>query len=111
MVSAGAKVLGSITIGANSKIGAGSVVLNDVPANSTVVGVPGKVVRSKDERLDCVKLQRSEMDQIHLPDPVETEICELKQEIEDLKNVVIALTNETKKPEKNRMRIIKKKRD
>ncbi len=111
MVSAGAKVLGSITIGANSKIGAGSVVLNDVPANSTVVGVPGKVVRSKDERLDCVKLQRSEMDQIHLPDPVETEICELKHEIEDLKNVVIALTAETRKPEKNRMRIIKKKRD
>ncbi len=91
MVSAGAKVLGSITIGANSKVGAGSVVLNDVPPNSTVVGVPGKVVKTNEERLDCIKLQRSEMDQIHLPDPVELEICELKQQVEDLKKVVEAL--------------------
>ncbi|MBE5969831.1 MAG: serine O-acetyltransferase [Lachnospiraceae bacterium] len=91
MVSAGAKVLGSITIGANSKVGAGSVVLNDVPPNSTVVGVPGKVVKTNEERLDCIKLQRSEMDQIHLPDPVELEICELKKQVEDLKKVVEAL--------------------
>ncbi len=91
MVSAGAKVLGSITIGANSKVGAGSVVLNDVPPNSTVVGVPGKVVKTNEERLDCIKLQRSEMDQIHLPDPVELEICELKHQVEDLKKVVNAL--------------------
>ena len=91
MVSAGAKVLGSITIGANSKVGAGSVVLNDVPPNSTVVGVPGKVVKTNEERLDCIKLQRSEMDQIHLPDPVELEICELKKQVEDLKKVVESL--------------------
>ena len=49
MVSAGAKVLGSITIGANSKIGAGSVVLKSVPPNCTVVGVPGRVVRMKNK--------------------------------------------------------------
>lgn len=49
MISSGAKVLGSITIGKNSKIGAGSVVVSDVPPNSTVVGVPGKVVK-QDER-------------------------------------------------------------
>ncbi len=94
MVSAGAKVLGSITIGANSKVGAGSVVLNDVPPNSTVVGVPGKVVKTNEERLDCIKLQRSEMDQIHLPDPVELEICELKKQVEDLKKVVEALKDD-----------------
>ncbi|MCR5083204.1 MAG: serine O-acetyltransferase [Parasporobacterium sp.] len=94
MVSAGAKVLGSITIGANSKVGAGSVVLNDVPPNSTVVGVPGRVVKTNEERLDCIKLQRSEMDQIHLPDPVELEICELKKQVEDLKKVVEALKDD-----------------
>ena len=44
LVASGAKVLGSITIGENSKVGAGSVVLKDVPPNSTVVGIPGKVV-------------------------------------------------------------------
>ncbi len=50
MISSGAKVLGSITIGKNSKIGAGSVVVSDVPPNSTVVGVPGKVVKQDGER-------------------------------------------------------------
>ena len=46
MVSAGAKVLGSFKIGENSKIGAGSVVLKEVPANCTVVGVPGRIVKA-----------------------------------------------------------------
>ena len=49
MISAGAKVLGSFTIGENSKIGAGSVVLGAVPPNSTVVGVPGRVVKRRDQ--------------------------------------------------------------
>ena len=47
LISAGAKVLGSITIGKNSKIGAGSVVVSDVPPNSTVVGVPGRVIKER----------------------------------------------------------------
>ena len=64
MVGAGAKILGSVTIGDNCKIGAGSVVLKDVPANSTVVGVPGRVVIQ-----DSVRLF-DDLDQIHLPDPV-----------------------------------------
>ena len=51
MISAGAKVLGSFTIGENSKIGAGSVVLSAVPPNSTVVGVPGRVVRRYNQPL------------------------------------------------------------
>ena len=75
MISAGAKVLGSFTIGDNSKIGAGSVVLKEVPPNSTVVGVPGRVVR-RDNRA----LPREDMDQIHLPDPVLEDIMLLKKE-------------------------------
>lgn len=73
MVSAGAKVLGSFTIGENSKIGAGSVVLEEVPPNCTVVGVPGRIVR-RDDR----KVPREELDQIHLPDPVLNDIKELQ---------------------------------
>ena len=68
MVGAGAKILGSVTIGDNRKIGAGSVVLKDVPANSTVVGVPGRVVIQ-----DSVRLF-DDLDQIHLPDPVMQDI-------------------------------------
>jgi serine O-acetyltransferase len=80
MISAGAKVLGSFTIGENSKIGAGSVVLTEVPANSTVVGVPGRVVKR-----DNVKIPREEMDQVHFPDPVQNDMSGLKKENECLK--------------------------
>lgn len=75
MVSAGAKVLGSFTIGENSKIGAGSVVLKEVPPNCTVVGVPGRIVRMGDK-----KIPRSDMDQIHLPDPISNDIQQLQKE-------------------------------
>lgn len=75
MVSAGAKILGSFTIGENSKIGAGSVVLEEVPPNCTVVGVPGRIVR-----MDNKKIPRTDLDQIHLPDPVLNDIKELQQE-------------------------------
>ena len=75
MVSAGAKILGSFTIGENSKIGAGSVVLEEGPPNCTVVGVPGRIVRMGDK-----KVPRTDMDQIHLPDPVLDDIRKLQQE-------------------------------
>lgn len=75
MISAGAKVLGSFTIGENSKIGAGSVVLSEVPPNSTVVGVPGRVVKR-----DNIKIPREDMDQVHLPDPVENDMSCLRNE-------------------------------
>ena len=75
MISAGAKVLGSITIGENSKIGAGSVVLAEIPPNSTVVGVPGRVVKR-----DNKKIPREDMDQVHLPDPVLIDIVSLQRE-------------------------------
>lgn len=80
MVSAGAKILGSFTIGENSKIGAGSVVLQEVPPNCTVVGVPGRIVK-----MNNVRIPRMDMDQIHLPDPVYNDIEYLKKENEELK--------------------------
>ena len=75
MISAGAKVLGSITIGDNCKIGAGSVVLKPVPPNSTVVGVPGRVVKR-----DNVRLPQTDLDQVHMPDPVLADIEQLKKQ-------------------------------
>jgi serine O-acetyltransferase len=75
MISAGAKVLGSFTVGENSKIGAGSVVLTEIPPNSTVVGVPGRVVKR-----DNVKVPCEEMDQVHLPDPVKCDLECLQKE-------------------------------
>ncbi len=86
MVSAGAKILGSFTIGENSKIGAGSVVLQEVPPNSTVVGVPGRVVKR-----DNVKIPRMDMDQVSLPDPILSDINQLKQENRELREELAAL--------------------
>ena len=86
MVSAGAKVLGSFTIGENSKIGAGSVVIEEVPPNCTVVGVPGRIVKR-----DNVKMPRSDMDQCHLPDPVKEDITVLQRENAELVNRVLDL--------------------
>ena len=83
MISAGAKILGSFTIGENSKIGAGSVVLNEVPPNSTVVGVPGRVVKQ-----DNVKIPRVDMDQVHLPDPIKNELEDIRREIERLSSTI-----------------------
>lgn len=83
MVSAGAKIIGSFTIGENSKIGAGSVVLEEIPPNCTVVGVPGRIVRQ-----DNIKIPRSDMDQVHLPDPVYTDLMLLKKENKELKQKV-----------------------
>lgn len=80
MISAGAKVLGSFTVGENSKIGAGSVVLSEIPPNSTVVGVPGRVVKR-----DNVKIPREDMDQIHLPDPVYNDLLKLQRDNEALR--------------------------
>ncbi len=80
MISAGAKVLGPITIGRNAKIGAGSVVLHDVPANATVVGVPGVVVRLNGERVD-------DLDQC-LPDPVEDKMAALERRIAELETAL-----------------------
>ncbi len=89
MVSAGAKVIGSFTIGENSKIGAGSVVLEEGPPNCTVVGVPGRIVKRGN-----IKVPRSDMDQVHLPDPVMEDITLLQRENSALCNRVIDLEKE-----------------
>ena len=89
MVSAGAKIIGSFTVGENSKIGAGSVVIEEVPPNCTVVGVPGRIVKR-----DNVKVPRNDMDQIHLPDPVKEDIDLLQRENSALCNEIIDLENE-----------------
>ncbi|MBQ9549985.1 MAG: serine O-acetyltransferase [Lachnospiraceae bacterium] len=86
MVSVGAKVLGSFTIGENSKIGAGSVVLNEIPPNCTVVGVPGKIVKRGD-----VEIPRKTMDQVHLPDPIQDDINTLKHADTEITNQLLSL--------------------
>jgi serine O-acetyltransferase len=96
MISAGAKILGSFTIGENSKIGAGSVVLQEVPPNSTVVGVPGRVVKQNN-----VRVPREELDQIHFPDPVQKELICLKNENICLRNEIKQLYDKVSKLEVN----------
>ncbi len=84
LIATGAKVLGSITIGENSKVGAGSVVLQDVPPNSTVVGIPGRVVIQ-----DGVKVRNSkDLNHQDLPDPILDKIRELENEIKRLKEEI-----------------------
>lgn len=80
VVGAGAKILGGITIGDNVKIGANSVVLKNVAANSTVIGVPGRVIKSQGERLPDAT-----MDQVDLPDPISDRFIALEQELIELR--------------------------
>jgi serine O-acetyltransferase len=84
VVGTGAKVLGGITIGNNVKIGAGSVVVHPVPDNSTVVGIPGRVVR--------FRAPQGVLEHGMLPDPEAQEINELKQRLEELEAQVKALS-------------------
>lgn len=95
MISAGAKVLGSFTIGENSKIGAGSVVLHEVPPNSTVVGVPGRVVKRNNQLLP-----REDMDQVNLPDPVREDISNLQMADSAITNRLLELEEELKELKK-----------
>lgn len=90
MVSAGAKVLGSFKVGDNSKIGAGSVVLQEVPPNSTVVGVPGRVVKRNN-----ISLPQESMDQ-NLPDPVREDIMNLQRANTALTNRLLELEEKLK---------------
>ncbi|BBF45191.1 serine acetyltransferase [Lachnospiraceae bacterium KM106-2] len=95
MISAGAKVLGSFTVGSNSKIGAGSVVLSEVPPNSTVVGVPGRVVKR-----DNVKLPTADLDQVHLPDPVLNDLSRLQVENKEMQEQINDLVKKVEQLEK-----------
>jgi serine O-acetyltransferase len=87
VISTGAKIMGSITIGDNSKIGAGSVVLKNVPPNSTVVGVPGRVVMRNGQKVNNAIDLRHDL----LPDPVAEIINGLFMEIEHLKERIAEL--------------------
>jgi len=89
VVGAGAKVLGNITLGNYSKVGAGSVVINDVPEHSTVVGIPGRVVIQKtlDEESGVLMHNR-------IPDPISCELNRLKYEVKDLQEAVFGKKEE-----------------
>jgi serine O-acetyltransferase len=80
LISAGAKILGPMTIGDNAKIGANAVVLKPVESNTTVVGVPGRAVKRDGERIR----QSFELDQIHVPDPVSQEFSKMREEMDKL---------------------------
>jgi len=85
VISSGAKVLGPFKVGDNSKIGAGAVVLKEVPANCTVVGVPGRIVK-KDNTQICSVTNNIDLDQVRLPDPIQKEIEDIAQRLKDLES-------------------------
>lgn len=85
MISAGAKVLGPFKIGDNSRVAAGAVVLEEVPPNSTVVGVPARVVRQ-----DGKKVVNNTLDQIHIPDPVKQKMDAIESRLAELERLTKA---------------------
>ena len=88
LVGAGAKILGNFEIGSNSKIAAGAVVLRDIPENSTAVGIPAHVVKTNGEKLKKDGKPSEELDQVNVPDPVETELAELRSRLAALEETV-----------------------
>ena len=87
MIGSGAKVLGPFKIGSGTKVASGAVVLEEIPENSTAVGIPARVVRKDGKRPDC-------MDQIHIPDPVSQELCKLEHKLRMLEQEVEQLRAE-----------------
>ena len=77
MIGSGAKVLGPFRVGDNARIAAGAVVLDEVPSDSTAVGVPARVVRRRGIKCE-------ELDQVHIPDPISQKFCELEHQIQCL---------------------------
>ena len=88
MISAGAKVLGGFTVGEYAKIGAGAVVLKEVPAYATVVGVPGNVVRVNGEKVNNLEQEKR--------DPIHEEICNLREKIFSLEKQIEEMQNQNK---------------
>lgn len=95
MVGCGAKVLGPFTVGDNAKIAANAVVLSPVPANSTAVGVPAKIVKQNGKRT-------LDLDQVHIPDPVYQEICHNRTHIKALEKRIAELEEKINEQEKEK---------
>jgi serine O-acetyltransferase len=92
-IGSGAKLLGPITVGHGAKIGANSVVITDVPPNSTVVGNPGHVVR-----IDGRKVEGPDADWIHLPDPVADAMRAMSNRIEALERTIAEMEGREAEP-------------
>jgi serine O-acetyltransferase len=92
-VGSGAKLLGPVTVGAGAKVGANTVVIEDVPPGTTVVGNPGHPVR-----VEGRKVEGPDTDWIHLPDPVAEAIRELSTRLSELETRIAELRGEEPKP-------------
>lgn len=95
MVGSGAKVLGPFTVGDNSKIAAGAVVLSEVPPNSTCVGVPARIVKREGVRVEA------DLDQVTIPDPVSSQLCTLSVHMAALEKKIKELENTKSEGNKN----------
>ena len=84
LIGTGAKVLGPIKVGDNSRIAANSVVLREIPENSTAVGIPARVVRIAGQKVNFA----GEVDQVSVADPISTELAALRSEVEELKKAL-----------------------
>ena len=93
-IGAHATVLGNITIGENVKIGAGSVVVKDIPPNVTVVGIPGKVVVKRDKERDRLREVRRES----LPDPLLEALTDICASLDSMERRITSLEEQMKKP-------------
>ena len=82
VIGGGAKILGNITVGDNSYVGANAVVISDVPANSTIVGVPGRITRQDGKKIDF------DLDHIHIVDPIIQNMEEFEKRIEALEKKI-----------------------
>ena len=83
MVGAGARILGPFKVGDNAKIAANAVVLEEIPPNSTAVGVPARIVKCNGQ-----KIKKQDLDQVHIPDPVSQELCKQLMRIENIEKAL-----------------------
>ena len=87
LIGAGAKVLGPINVGDNSRVAAGAVVLKDIPPNATAVGVPARIARIDGKKTDYA----TEVDQINVTDPVQLELLNLRTQLDEIKDILTRL--------------------
>ena len=92
MVGAGAKVLGPFKIGDNAMIAAGAVVLEAIPEDCTAVGIPARVVKCKNSKVNCEA--NKNLDHVHIPDPVSQELCRMREQLRRLEEEIQRLKSE-----------------